>query len=101
MTSSSSGSRGVEGNKGKKSSSTSMAPAAAATAKNGTMSSQISNWSVASSSAASFDYQPGQNASSRKSRGGGGVHERSSSVDNLLPAVDEVDSSGGGYEGGG
>ena len=31
-----------------------------------------------------------------------GVHERSTSVDNLLPAVDEVDSSGGGgYEGGG
>ena len=29
------------------------------------------------------------------------MHERSSSVDNLLPAVDEVDSSGGGYEGGG
>ena len=49
-----------------------------------------------------YNSTQGQNASSRKSRSGGGVHERSSSVDNLLPAVDEVDSSGGGgYEGGG
>ena len=35
------------------------ASAGGAAKNNGTMTSQISNWSVASSSAASFDYQPG------------------------------------------
>ena len=48
--------------------------------KHGTMSSQVSNWSVASSSAASFDYQPGTNGK-----------KKASSQDNLLPALAEVD----------
>ena len=57
--------------------------------KHGTLTSQVSNWSVASSSAASFDYQPGiipgsvpANSYNRR---------KSLSTDNLLPALSEVE----------
>ena len=55
-------------------------PREGGTKTNGTLNSQVSNWSVVSSSAASFDYQPGAKRS-----------QRSSSTDNILPSVAEVD----------
>ena len=54
--------------------------------KNGTMNSQISNWSAASS-AASFDYQPG-NGNNKHNAGSPGLR-KSRSTD--LPSVDEND----------
>ena len=56
--------------------------------KHGTLTSQVSNWSVASSSAASFDYQPGGVTGS----GTTSYNRRKSlSTDNLLPALSEVE----------
>jgi hypothetical protein len=59
--------------------------------KHGTLTSQVSNWSVASSSAASFDYQPGINSGNAPSNATSYNRRKSLSTDNLLPALSEVE----------
>ena len=59
--------------------------------KHGTLTSQVSNWSVASSSAASFDYQPGILPGSVPANVTSYNRRKSLSTDNLLPALSEVE----------
>ena len=59
--------------------------------KHGTLTSQVSNWSVASSSAASFDYQPGLGNGNVPANVTSYNRRKSLSTDNLLPALSEVE----------